>query len=105
MLGFTDPPVIVDHPGLQDSMANNWNVETIADEIKVYLRAYKIDLIVSFDEWGISYHPNHIAVHNACKELVLDDTDEYIVDLMTLTTVNRFRKFIGFADIQFGEGD
>ena len=107
LLGFTEPPVIIDHPDLQDGPDTNWDVNKTAEEIKKYLRSkqgdFEIDIIITFDEWGISYHPNHKAVHHACK--LVHASDEHKIDLMTLRTVNIFRKYWGYADIYFVDGN
>ena len=57
----------------------------------------EVDSIVTFDKWGISSHPNHIAVHMACKNLY--DSGDFKGDMYTLETVNMFRKYIAFGDI------
>lgn len=57
----------------------------------------EIDVIVTFDEMGISHHPNHIAAHNGVAHLF--ESERYKFDVLTLTTVSKFRKYIGFGDI------
>jgi N-acetylglucosaminylphosphatidylinositol deacetylase len=57
----------------------------------------EIDFIVTFDEQGISSHPNHIAVHRGVSHLF--EMKRYQFDVLTLRTVNLFRKYIGYFDI------
>lgn len=61
---------IVDHAELQDGMRNAWSTTLIRREIEVYMqKAGSISTIVTFDRYGVSSHPNHIAVHNGVREL------------------------------------
>ena len=55
-------------------------------------------MLITFDEWGVSYHPNHIAVHHGCMKV--QESPEYPVDVMTLNTVHLCRKYIAYGDIQ-----
>jgi N-acetylglucosaminylphosphatidylinositol deacetylase len=83
-------------------MEANWDTDAVAEEIKRYLRSKQgeseITMIITFDEWGISGHPNHSAVYRGC--LKVQESPEYPVDVMTLTTVNVCRKYLSYADIQ-----
>lgn len=61
---------IVDHAELQDGMRNAWSTTLIRREIEAYMqKAGSISTIVTFDQYGISSHPNHIAVHKGVREL------------------------------------
>ena len=74
-LMFEEAPTIIDDPDLQDGMDVKWGPDLVAEQIMKYLTAKsrqgkenEINTIVTFDEHGISYHPNHIAVHDGvCK--------------------------------------
>ena len=107
-LGFTEPPTIIDDPELQDGMDNQWAPALIADYVSKHCKnkeqldgeAGKIDIIVTFDQWGISNHPNHIAIfhgieHMMKQKLMLD------VEIFTLTTVMLWRKYLALADVNF----
>jgi N-acetylglucosaminylphosphatidylinositol deacetylase len=100
-LGFHEPPIIIDSPDLQDSMTTEWNPDMVADEIKRYLRSKagesEITTIVTFDEWGVSEHPNHKAVHLGAMKV--QESEDYPVDILTLTSVNRCRKYMAYGDI------
>lgn len=56
-----------------------------------------MDFIVTFDERGISGHPNHIAVHRGVGKLF--EEKKFTFDVLTLKTVNLCRKYIGYGDI------
>lgn len=52
---------------------------------------------MTFDKYGVSYHPNHIAVHHGVA-LAFEDAS-FPFDCMCLTTVSNFRKYTGYIDI------
>lgn len=61
---------VVDHAELQDGMRSVWNSSLIRREIESYMqKAGNISTVVTFDRYGVSGHPNHIAVHNGVQEL------------------------------------
>lgn len=98
---------MVDHPQLQDGMGSHWEPEVVAEQIDKYLRhkqgEQEINLIVTFDKGGISGHPNHIQTHLGVAKVF--EQALFPVDVMTLTTVNFVRKYLGYADIHFNTGD
>ena len=78
-LGFAEVPTVIDDPDLQDGMDKKWGVDLVAEQITRYLTAKmklgkdsEIDIIVSFDEHGISSHPNHIAVNAGVCKVIRD---------------------------------
>mmetsp|Transcript_16041 Transcript_16041/g.20305 ORF Transcript_16041/g.20305 Transcript_16041/m.20305 type:complete len:304 (-) Transcript_16041:207-1118(-) len=107
-LGFTEPPMIIDDPELQDGMDVKWAPGLIADYVVKHCKqresldgeSAKIDIIVTFDEGGVSGHPNHIAIFEGISHLMkhklLAD-----IEIFTLTTVMLFRKYIAIADVNF----
>ena len=61
--------------------------------------AGKISTVVTFDDGGISNHPNHIALfHGMAKVMEKKMLD---IELMTLTTVHLCRKYIAIFDVNF----
>lgn len=61
---------VVDHPELRDGMTEKWSTALIRREVEVYLeKVGSVCTVVTFDESGVSSHPNHIAVHHAVKAL------------------------------------
>ncbi|WWD05422.1 hypothetical protein V865_003499 [Kwoniella europaea PYCC6329] len=56
---------IVDHPKLQDSMTSQWDPHLLLEIILHHLKDHPVDLIITFDEIGITHHPNHISLPQA----------------------------------------
>ncbi|KPI83343.1 N-acetylglucosaminyl-phosphatidylinositol deacetylase [Leptomonas seymouri] len=85
---------IVDRAELQDGMRNAWCTTAIRREIEAYMqKAGNISTIVTFDKYGVSGHPNHIAVHNGVRELKENMPPGLIY--LQLRTRNLFMKYIG----------
>ena len=96
---------VVDDERLQDGPVNHWQPEHVSEHIEKYiaeLKTKKVDIgtLVTFDDSGISGHPNHIQVYFGCKHLY-DSARLPHLDLYTLQTVNLIRKYIGFFDSLF----
>jgi N-acetylglucosaminylphosphatidylinositol deacetylase len=46
-------------------MTIDWNHAAIMEHIALYTQKHNIDVIITFDEYGISGHTNHRAIYNA----------------------------------------
>ncbi|KAF5175357.1 N-acetylglucosaminyl-phosphatidylinositol de-n-acetylase, partial [Thalictrum thalictroides] len=55
---------ILDHPDLQDGFDNTWSSILIAKILKEEIATWGIDLLITFDSYGISGHRNHRDVRN-----------------------------------------
>lgn len=62
-----------------------------------------IDVLVTFDSYGVSSHPNHISLYLGARSFVQALASESAfpspVDLYTLTTVGITRKYSSFLDV------
>lgn len=64
VLGVADDRVrLVDNDALQDGMCTHWSPDAVAAEVDAAVVALRPEAIVTFDKWGVTRHPNHIAVH------------------------------------------
>ena len=57
-----------------DGMKEVWNVKEVENVIKIFVAKHGIRQIVTFDKYGISGHPNHIACFNGLRYLQLSFT-------------------------------
>ncbi|KAF8526523.1 carbohydrate esterase family 14 protein [Hysterangium stoloniferum] len=85
---------IVDHPSLQDNFTQEWDPEIIAGVVKPYIIAHNITTILTFDERGISQHPNHISLPRGVAHLLGNPPAPQIY-LYTLKTVPLLSKYMG----------
>ncbi|KAI8348464.1 putative deacetylase LmbE-like domain-containing protein [Choanephora cucurbitarum] len=86
----------MDHAHLQDGMHHQWDKALIAQTLRDYVVKHKIDTIITFDDHGVSGHPNHIALYHGAKHFVQQRPN---VTLYRLESVSLVRKYIGFADL------
>lgn len=64
-----------------------------------YARKNSIKAAFTFDGYGISGHPNHIAVSQALDALAVKEKSDASVKLYQLESVNLLRKYSGFLDM------
>ncbi|KAJ8516770.1 hypothetical protein ONZ45_g5957 [Pleurotus djamor] len=97
---------IVDHPKLKDNFTTTWDAEVIADFVWQYVTAHHITTILTFDEDGVSGHPNHKSIPHAVLQLAKDmDSPHASVSIaprvFTLVSTPLLRKYIGPVDAVF----
>mmetsp|Transcript_60294 Transcript_60294/g.142047 ORF Transcript_60294/g.142047 Transcript_60294/m.142047 type:complete len:283 (+) Transcript_60294:42-890(+) len=87
--------LIVDDPGLQDGPMNVWDVEHVAEFLLPFIARHSISALVTFDGYGVSGHPNHIALYAAVLQLLRSTKLSPNLRVFVLESVPLFRKFIG----------
>ncbi|KEH31340.1 N-acetylglucosaminyl-phosphatidylinositol de-N-acetylase [Medicago truncatula] len=61
---------IVNHPDLQDGFGKAWNHDLMANIIEQEITSHCIDMIITFDKYGVSGHCNHRDVHYGVCSLI-----------------------------------
>ncbi|KAI0017559.1 putative deacetylase LmbE-like domain-containing protein [Xylariomycetidae sp. FL0641] len=128
-LRHEDDVFVIDSPDFPDSMATTWDNNAISSLLSsafapnlanssTSLKAKSssrnnpstadaptaaIDVLVTFDQGGVSGHPNHISLYHGARTFVSSLTKgkpgwASPVDLYTLTSVNVARKYLAFLD-------
>ncbi|KXT08968.1 hypothetical protein AC579_4033 [Pseudocercospora musae] len=88
----------------QDSMTQTWDSKLIAQNLaKLFASPASIDVLITFDERGVSGHPNHVSLYHGCvaflKSLMQGRSGwECPVKLYTLTSTNVVRKYSSVMD-------
>jgi N-acetylglucosamine malate deacetylase 2 len=54
-----------------DGLAEEWDMAALRDQIEVALARLRPAAVITFDEYGVTRHPDHVAVHRATREVVL----------------------------------
>lgn len=62
-LGVSDL-VLLDYP---DGGAESWDMAALVRELTTHIRCIAPDVVVTFDDQGITRHPDHMAVHRAVR--------------------------------------
>ncbi|KAF5368938.1 hypothetical protein D9758_002919 [Tetrapyrgos nigripes] len=65
-----DNRMVLDLPELQDSIHLPWKAEDIANAVQPFVEKYGITTILTFDQGGISGHPNHKSIPQGITHLI-----------------------------------
>ncbi|RDD40741.1 N-acetylglucosaminyl-phosphatidylinositol de-N-acetylase [Trichoplax sp. H2] len=86
---------------LQDDPNANWDKKLLKKIFRDRICQHRINVIVTFDEYGVSGHANHISLYHALNELIHEESDDCIaqIEAFALKSVNVIRKYIGIMDI------
>ena len=103
-----DGCVIADSEDLQDGMENAWPLEEIANVVHECVQHYSPDVILTFDERGVSKHPNHVQTHRGVMRFIVEAklgaipnaeyTEENVPEVWVLETTPFYRTFMGAMD-------
>ncbi|PIA46813.1 hypothetical protein AQUCO_01500392v1 [Aquilegia coerulea] len=89
---------ILDHPELQDGFDNMWSSILIAKILKEETASQNIDLLITFDSYGISGHRNHRDVHNGICTFLCEELHGSI-EAWELVSTSIIRKYSGPLDV------
>jgi N-acetylglucosaminylphosphatidylinositol deacetylase len=78
-----------------DGHDENWNIFEMIKEIHLIIQEKKIGHVITFDEFGVTKHPNHIACHNAVKQYSLKGSNKQKIRKHYLDTVGGISNTIG----------
>ncbi|KAJ6838295.1 putative N-acetylglucosaminyl-phosphatidylinositol de-N-acetylase isoform X1 [Iris pallida] len=89
---------ILDHPNLQDGFGNPWDHQLIAKIVEEKIKMYSIDLLITFDKFGVSGHQNHQDVHHGIR-MLLRENSKRDIEAWELVSTSILRKYSGPVDI------
>jgi N-acetylglucosaminylphosphatidylinositol deacetylase len=96
LFGISDQHVhVVDDVLLQDGMKEIWDKSMVQKFVEEFAKKFKLQVIYTFDRFGVSSHPNHIAVHFGVVQVVKN----LGIKGFSLESTNILRKYIGVLDI------
>lgn len=102
MLGIPSSPhavTCVEHIDLPDSMSKLWPAPIISSVmIKTLSSTPGVDTLITFDESGVSNHPNHISLLEGAREYIRSVPHPHPLLLYTLSSVNLPRKYASIFD-------
>lgn len=110
-----DQVVVVEDERFQDSMTQHWDAKEVAKVLQHYFAPKMktmsadsapeamIDAIITFDETGVSSHPNHISLFHGASTFLRNLMQRHSgwetpVKMYTLTTTNFVRKYSSVID-------
>lgn len=89
---------VLDHPDLQDGFGKVWNSTILSNIVEKEVLDHAIDMIITFDQYGVSGHCNHRDVHRGVQRFKLD-TSQREIEAWELVSSNIIRKYSGPIDI------
>ncbi|KAG9411634.1 N-acetylglucosaminyl-phosphatidylinositol de-N-acetylase [Aphanomyces cochlioides] len=95
---------ILDDALFRDGMQAIWKPQDVASVVLQYAEDNVIDTIFTFDDYGVSGHPNHISVHHGVKyalEQAQTKKSLRLLHVYTLDSTPLWRKYLGLLDIVF----
>ncbi|PVU86620.1 hypothetical protein BB561_006641 [Smittium simulii] len=101
--------IIIDDPAFPDDIKKTWDPVLMAKALEAIIVASETDMlaIFTFDNQGISGHPNHISLYIGIKFMIqTSQTFKFKpVELYTLNSLSLVRKYLFFLDSIFSLGD
>lgn len=91
---------IIDHPKLQDGSDQHWNHSIIQSLLSKHYNSAPFDIIFTFDELGVSCHPNHMAIYHGVRLFLAADASSS-VRAFSLHSPNLFLKFSSWISVLF----
>ncbi|TDL22695.1 LmbE-like protein [Rickenella mellea] len=90
---------VLDEP-FGDNLTELWDPELVAQHVKTFVLRNNIDVILTFDNHGISSHPNHISLFYGASSLLTDPVittrpSTPPLRVFTLRTVSIVEKYTG----------
>jgi len=71
----------------------------VADVVQQEVETNDVDVVLTFDRWGVSGHKNHASVHGAMTLLCMERRLPRGVRVFCLRTVNALRKYSVWLDV------
>ncbi|XP_050209511.1 uncharacterized protein LOC126660192 isoform X2 [Mercurialis annua] len=89
---------VLDHPKLQDGFGQVWDHSLLENIIEEEVSGHNINVVITFDNYGISGHCNHRDVHYGILKL-LNGNRQANIETWELVSTNILRKYSGPIDI------
>ncbi|KAJ4702280.1 N-acetylglucosaminyl phosphatidylinositol de-N-acetylase [Melia azedarach] len=89
---------VLDLVDFQDGFGKLWNHKLLAKNVEEEVITNGIDLIITFDNYGVSGHCNHRDVHHGICNLLIE-TSQRNIEAWELVSINMLRKYSGPIDI------
>jgi N-acetylglucosaminylphosphatidylinositol deacetylase len=97
-----DSSDVVNDSKLKDGFKEVWPEETVAAYVEASVRRLDANVVLTFDERGVSGHPNHVAAYRGVRRWAADvrkTSASPSPEAWALVTVNPLRKFLTFGDV------
>lgn len=88
---------VLDTNEFQDNITASWNTSLIATTVHEFVSDHDISIILTFDSYGVSGHPNHYSLYHGVSQLLaMPPTGiKYPLAAYSLTSKSVVTKYIG----------
>ncbi|KAK2879761.1 hypothetical protein Q8A73_023573 [Channa argus] len=90
---------VVDHKELPDDPKAEWSISLVSAVIVKHVMVHSFNMVLTFDERGVSGHANHIAIHKAVSHLAFSGQFPQDCCFLSLVTVGLLRKYLCFLEL------
>ncbi|CAD5208805.1 unnamed protein product [Bursaphelenchus xylophilus] len=99
-LGISSSDVtIMDIGDMKDGMKTKWETEKLARIVLQCIERLDAQVVITFDEHGVSQHPNHISCFMALQYLYTNGWIPSGTQVFVLESVRLLRKYISILDL------
>lgn len=79
---------------LQDGA--QWSDEEVSARLDLAIKRWKIDVLITFDDYGVSGHKNHISCHHGVKHYLCTAKPGLKIPTYILRSVPIYHKYLGY---------
>ncbi|XP_073421457.1 N-acetylglucosaminyl-phosphatidylinositol de-N-acetylase [Dendrobates tinctorius] len=90
---------LIDHRDLPDSPTVKWDECLLSALILNHIQEKNIDLVITFDEGGVSGHYNHISLYRAMRSLHSSGKLPEGCSVLVLESVSMLRTYVSVLDL------
>ncbi|KAG7314753.1 hypothetical protein KOW79_022056 [Hemibagrus wyckioides] len=90
---------IIDNKELPDDPKTEWSISLTAPLILKHITTYSINLVLTFDEGGVSGHVNHIGIYKALSHLAFVRRLPEDCQVLSLHTISILRKYLSIFEL------
>lgn len=87
---------ILNNDSLPDSMSCAWPLSEVSKVIHSHLSQHPAEVIITFDNYGVSGHGNHISIFQALQQ---SRSSFNQIQMLSLESPSLLRKYIGLLDL------
>ncbi|RKP18446.1 LmbE-like protein [Rozella allomycis CSF55] len=96
-LGIQDENIVLNMEDIfKDNPSLTWSPTLVGEHVKNLIEIRKIKSVISFDDYGVSGHLNHISVFHGLNQLKRSNWD---LKIYKLHSVPLWRKYLGVFDV------
>ncbi|KAG8450413.1 hypothetical protein GDO86_002900 [Hymenochirus boettgeri] len=90
---------VINHRDLPDDPRVRWDTRLLSAIVLNHIKEKNIDLVITFDDGGVSGHANHVSLHETIRSLHCAKKLPEGCSVLLLESVNLIRKYLSVLDL------